>query len=108
MTGINLNVQNSYAALYSASQTQTENSAGSASITKPTIAAASLGEKLTLSAEAIALSLQTSSPIPTEETPLGGGPGVRPPSDSHFGGGPGVRPPSDSQFGGGPGVRPPA
>ena len=91
MTGINLNVQNSYAALYTASQTQTDNSAGSASITKPTIAAASPGEKLTLSAEAIALSQQ---PVPTVETPLGGGPGVRPPSDSQFGGGPGVRPPA--------------
>jgi|GEM_PF-5535561 len=80
MTGVNLNVQNSYAALYSMSPTQTN----SPLPTGDTEASAtSLGEKLTLSAEAIALSQQSFEPAdPKEETTLGSGGGIRPPDAS--------------------------
>lgn len=92
MTGINLNIQNSYAALYSTSKAQGGNLAGSASdLVTP---ASNPGERLTLSAEAIALSQQTESTVPPEQTPLGGGPGIRPPAVTPLGGGPGIRPPA--------------
>lgn len=98
MTGINLNVQNSYAALYNSNLTPADNTTrtrpeSSVSETKNTTV--NRGEQLTLSAEAIALSQQTTVPTPpTEETPLGGGPGIRPPAVTPLGGGPGIRPPA--------------
>jgi hypothetical protein len=84
MTSVNLNVQNSYAALYSTSLAQTNNqprniNMGAAAETTANITGR--GENLTLSAEAIALSQQTSEPTPpTEVTPLGSGGGIRPPN----------------------------
>lgn len=96
MTGINLNVQNSYAALYNTNLTHTDNTTrtrteSSVSETKNTTL--SQGEQLTLSAEAIALSQQTTVPIPpSEETPLGAGAGIRPPEATPLGGGAGIRP----------------
>jgi hypothetical protein len=86
MTGINLNVQNSYAALYSASLEQTNNQPRNINTGSSAENAANVigrGENLTLSAEAIALSQQTSEPAPpTEVTPLGSGGGIRPPNAS--------------------------
>jgi hypothetical protein len=96
MTGINLNVQNSYAALYSTSQAQFSNrTSGASAGTTPETTAISggRGEKLTLSAEAIALSQQTTEPsVPTDETSLGAGAGIRPPDATSLGGGAGIRP----------------
>jgi hypothetical protein len=81
MTGINLNVQNSYAALYNTSQTQTLQSNATSTAADSTVIRR--GEQLTLSAEAIALSQQTFQPAaPTEETTLGSGGGIRPPEAS--------------------------
>lgn len=80
MTGINLNVQNSYAALYNMSPTQTNSPPPAENAEAGVI---SLGEKLTLSAEAIALSQQSFEPAdPKEETTLGSGGGIRPPEAS--------------------------
>jgi hypothetical protein len=112
MTSVNLNVQNSYAALYSTSLAQTNNQPRNMNIGSAAETAANItgrGENLTLSAEAIALSQQTSEPTPpTEVTPLGSGTGIRPPEVAPLGGGPGIRPPEVTPFGGGPGIRPPA
>ncbi len=81
MTGINLNVQNSYAALYNTTQTQTVQSTATSAASDTT--AIRRGEQLTLSAEAIALSQQSFEPAaPTEETTLGSGGGIRPPEAS--------------------------
>lgn len=94
MTGINLNVQSSYVGLYNGNLTKTENTArtlseSAVSETKTAIK----GERLTLSAEAIALSQQNAEPKPpSEETPLGGGAGIRPPETTPLGGGAGIRP----------------
>lgn len=110
MTGINLNAQNSYAVLYNSTLTQTTNApraTNAITAAESTNNNANVGEKLTLSAEAIALSQQSSEPIPPEETPLGGGPGIRPPASDPLGGGPGIRPPAVDPLGGGPGIRPP-
>jgi hypothetical protein len=85
MTGINLNVQNSYAALYTTSQTQTQTQTAQSTTTSATSDTTTIrrGEQLTLSAEAIALSQQTFKPAaPTEETTLGSGGGIRPPEVS--------------------------
>lgn len=98
MTGINLNVQNSYAAAYSAPLTQTNNvprTALASTGPESTETFAERGEKLTLSAEAIALSQQTPAEqtSPVNETPSGGGAGIRPPEVTPLGGGAGIRPP---------------
>jgi hypothetical protein len=95
MTGINLNLQNSYTALYSNSATQTNTRPGNLDAgTAQGASPAGSGEKLTLSAEAIALSLQTDeTTIPNEEALLGGGAGIRPPEVTTLGGGAGIRPP---------------
>ena len=98
MTGINLNVQNSYAALYNTTQTQANSpprSANAASTAESSTI--SRGEKLTLSAEAIALSLQIQDPgVSDKDTILGGGDGIRPPEANPLGGGDGIRPPFTS------------
>ncbi|MBU2181201.1 MAG: hypothetical protein KJ930_17400 [Gammaproteobacteria bacterium] len=95
MTGINLNVQNNYAALYNNSALQTDTRPG-ASNTASVQGASPIGsgEKVTLSAEAIALSLQNDeTTIPNEDALLGGGAGIRPPAVTTLGGGAGIRPP---------------
>jgi hypothetical protein len=110
MTGINLNAQNSYAVLYNSTLTQTTSApraTNATSVAESTNNNASVGEKLTLSAEAIALSQQSSEPTPPEETPLGGGAGIRPPAETPLGGGGGIRPPETTPLGGGGGIRPP-
>lgn len=98
MTGINLNIQNSYAALYSntTAQTNTRPSGIDTGSVQGTTSTTGRGEQLTLSAEAIALSQQTDkTTIPNEEALLGGGAGIRPPAVTSFGGGAGIRPPLD-------------
>ncbi len=83
MTGVNLNVQNSYAALYSTSMAPTSAPKSNGVNTEANAAATTSvsGEKLTLSAEAIALSQQTSEPVnPPDDTTLVGGGGIRPPA----------------------------
>jgi len=111
MTGINLNVQNSYAALYNTNLTQPDNTTRAtteSAVSETKSIAISRGEQLTLSAEAIALSQQTAEPTPTsEQTPLGGGAGIRPPEVTPLGGGAGIRPPEATPLGGGAGIRPP-
>ena len=104
MTGINFNNLNSYTALYNTSQTQLNNTNDAA---KSTYTKAVLGEQLTLSAEAIALSKQSELTPPTEEAPSGGGEGIRPPESATLGGGEGIRPPESTALGGGEGIRPP-
>lgn len=80
MTGINFNIQNSYAALYTMSPTQTNSTPPAENAAA---GAVSRGEKLTLSAEAIALSQQSFEPADTkDETTLGSGGGIRPPEAS--------------------------
>jgi hypothetical protein len=100
MTGINFNVQNSYAALYTTSQPKLAEA--TSSISAPKTSESFSGEKLTLSTQAIELfqqeqknsdSQQVSpasngfgvrpppfTPPPTEVTPASNGFGVRPPS----------------------------
>jgi hypothetical protein len=96
MTGINLNVQNSYAALYSTSLTATDNTThnitnGTTSEVTSTIGR---GEKLTLSAEARALSQQSFKPTDTPPaTTLGVGFGVRPPAVKQSDDSADIRPP---------------
>ncbi len=95
MTGINLNTQNSYAALYNSTQMQSNSRLATASIVaSPVDLGQNSGEQVTLSAEAIALSQQP-PPFnpPVDEKPTGGGEGIRPPESSTLGGGEGIRPP---------------
>ncbi len=94
MTGINLNIQNSYASLYNSTQIQSNSRVATSSIvTDLADLGTNRGEQMTLSAEAIALSQQT--PVPNssvDEKPTGGGEGIRPPESSTLGGGEGFRP----------------
>jgi hypothetical protein len=111
MTGINFNVQNSYAALYNTNLTQPDNTTRAtteSAVSEIKSTAISRGEQLTLSAEAIALSQQTAEPTPPADvTPTGGGEGIRPPAATPLGGGEGIRPPAATPLGGGEGIRPP-
>ena len=97
MSGINLNVQNNYAALYNATQTQNNPRVANASVSAQSVdIAANRGEQVTLSAEGIALSQQPPIPntfVDETPTPTGGGEGIRPPESSTLGGGEGIRPP---------------
>lgn len=96
MSGINLNLQNSYAALYSSSISKTDNPLGGPLPAETASKTTNQGEKLTLSPEAIALSQQAENPEQIEETPQGGGAGIRPPESTPLGGGAGIRPPLTS------------
>ena len=83
MTGINFNVQNSYAALYTATQAQPNSSPQATNVGSNVDSANTIqGEKLTLSDEAIALLQEAQKNVDAPVfTPASNGFGLRPPAD---------------------------